>query len=116
MRRIDSPTLAGATLDRSYHVCAFFDSRDDEYQVLAPFYREGIEWGEKAVHIVDPALRLDHRHRLRQDFPTVTDGVTLRAAASVAGSALHTARLLDETARALRAKDEFLATRHRHPS
>lgn len=65
MRRIDEPTLAGTTLDRYYHVCAFFDSRDDEYAVLAPFYREGIDWGEKAVHIVDPALRQDHRRRLR---------------------------------------------------
>jgi hypothetical protein len=66
MRRIDEPTLAGATLDRYYHVCAFFDSRDDEYSVLAPFYRERIEWGEKVVHIVDPALRQDHKHRLRE--------------------------------------------------
>lgn len=66
MRRIDDLTLAGTTLDRYYHVCAFFDSRDEEYAVLAPFYREGIESGEKAVHIVDPALRRDHKRRLRE--------------------------------------------------
>jgi signal transduction histidine kinase/ActR/RegA family two-component response regulator len=46
---------------------------------------------------------------LQQDFPSVTASVTLRAAASVADSAVHTARLLDERERALRAKDEFLA-------
>ena len=29
--------LAGATLDRSRHVCAFFNSKKEEYRVLLPF-------------------------------------------------------------------------------
>lgn len=58
-------TLAGTTLDRYYHVCAFFNSRDEEYGVLTHFYKEGLAWGEKALHIVNPDLRDDHKHRLR---------------------------------------------------
>jgi hypothetical protein len=56
--------LAGAVLDRSRHVCAFFNSREDEYQVLLPFIREGFERGDRAFHVVDPAYRAAHLRRL----------------------------------------------------
>jgi hypothetical protein len=64
--------LAGATLDRYRHVCAFFHTRDEEYRVLLPFIKEGIERHEKAFHIVDPALRHDHVHRLEEAGIDVT--------------------------------------------
>jgi hypothetical protein len=57
-------SLAGTRLDPFYHVCAFFNSRDEEYEVLCPFFREGIDGGEKAIHIVNPALVDDHLRRL----------------------------------------------------
>jgi DNA-binding NarL/FixJ family response regulator len=41
------------------HICAFFDSPDDEYRALLPFIKEGLAIGEKAVHTVDPRRR-DH--------------------------------------------------------
>ena len=56
--------LAGGVLRRRPHVCAFFDSRDEEYQMLLPFLKDGLERGEKEFHIVDPALRGDHLARL----------------------------------------------------
>lgn len=59
-----APTLAGHTLDPYFHVCAFFNSRDEEYRVLSDYYREGLDGGEKALHIVDPDLRRDHKRRL----------------------------------------------------
>lgn len=59
-------SLAGTTLDPYYHVCAFFGSRDDEYRVLAPFYRETLDWGEKLLHVIDPRLEGDHEGRLEQ--------------------------------------------------
>jgi len=58
--------LAGSTLDRSRHVCAFFHNRDEEYRVLLPFVKEGFEEGHKAFHIVDPAHREEHLHRLKE--------------------------------------------------
>ena len=51
--------LAGAVLDRSRHVCAFFHSREEEYRVLLPFVREGFEQGDKAFHIVEYETRLN---------------------------------------------------------
>ena len=46
-------------------MCAFFNTRDEEYRALLPFVHEGFQRGEKAIHIVDPALRTDHLARLR---------------------------------------------------
>jgi hypothetical protein len=57
-------SFAGGTLDRYRHVCAFFDSFDDELKVLSPFVREGLERGEKAFHIVDPVLKNEYRTHL----------------------------------------------------
>lgn len=59
--------LAGASLQNSRHVCAFFHTPDEEYEVLLPFIKEGIDAGEKAFHIVDPALRSEHFRRLEQE-------------------------------------------------
>lgn len=56
-------SIAGTELDY-FHICAFFNSRDEEYAVLGPFYKEGLDQGEKGLHIVDPAMQGDHRSRL----------------------------------------------------
>ena len=56
--------FASATLGAERHICAFFHSPDEEYRVLLPFIREGIDRGEKAFHIVDPRLMDDHFRRL----------------------------------------------------
>ena len=57
--------FANATLGTERHICAFFHSPDEEYHVLSPFIREGLERGEKAFHIVDPRLIEDHLARMR---------------------------------------------------
>ena len=54
--------LGGAVLGPPRHICAFFNSRDDEYRVLLPFIKDGFECGEKVVHTVDPERRDDHLH------------------------------------------------------
>ena len=56
--------FAGSTLGSQRHVCAFFHTPDEEYQVLLPFVKEGFERGDKAFHIVDPNLRDEHLCRL----------------------------------------------------
>jgi hypothetical protein len=57
-------SIAGTQLD-AYHVCAFFDSRTQEYATLAPFYQEGVAQREKNLHIVAADLHDDHKARLR---------------------------------------------------
>jgi hypothetical protein len=60
----DHVRLAGGKLEGSRHACAFFNSRDEEYRVLLPFAREGVECGEKCFHIVDPGHREERLERL----------------------------------------------------
>jgi len=57
-------SLAGALLDGTRHVCAFFSSDDEEYEVLLPFTKDGFNCGDKAIHIVNPNQRDDHLRRL----------------------------------------------------
>ena len=58
--------FANATLGSERHICAFFHSPAEEYRVLLPFIREGIERGEKAFHIVDPRTMEEHFRQLRE--------------------------------------------------
>jgi hypothetical protein len=56
--------LCGTTLHRHRHICAFFRTADDHYRILLPFIKDGLDAGEKAVHIVDPLRRAEHVRRL----------------------------------------------------
>src|SRR2546425_882195 len=51
-----SVKFAGGILGRQRHICAFFNSIDEEHRVLRSFIKDGFEQGEKAFHIVDPEL------------------------------------------------------------
>ena len=65
MKRVRGPiSLAGSQLDEARHVCAFFNSDEEEYRVLLPFIKDGFECGDKAVHIINPDQHLDHLQRL----------------------------------------------------
>ncbi|HZW13347.1 MAG TPA: MEDS domain-containing protein [Noviherbaspirillum sp.] len=58
-------SIAGRPL-QYFHICAFFNSRDEEYEVLTPFFKEAVDQNEKNLHIVGPAMLDDHRKRLSQ--------------------------------------------------
>src|ERR1700740_2290307 len=57
-------SFAGSQLAETRHVCAFFNSDEEEYRVLLPFIKDGFECGHKAVHVVNPEQREDHLQRL----------------------------------------------------
>jgi MEDS: MEthanogen/methylotroph, DcmR Sensory domain len=56
--------FAGSQLGEVRHVCAFFNSDDEEYRVLLPFIKDGLECGDKAIHVVSPDQHRDHLQRL----------------------------------------------------
>jgi hypothetical protein len=58
--------LAGVTLGRARHICALFHDRDEWYEILLPFIREGLELGDKALHIIDGKRRTDHLDQLKR--------------------------------------------------
>jgi len=59
-----SPQFAGGSLGGQRHICAFFNSSDEEHRVLGSFIKEGFEKGDKAFHLVNPVRREDHLRRL----------------------------------------------------
>lgn len=44
-------------------MCAFVDSREQQYEILLPFLRHGIESNDKILSIVDPLNLMDHHRR-----------------------------------------------------
>jgi hypothetical protein len=65
MRKNATPIrLAGFELAETRHVCAFFNSDEEEYRVLLPFIADGFECGDKAVHVLNPGEREEHMQRL----------------------------------------------------
>ena len=65
MKRVTAPiSLAGSELGEIRHICAFFNSDEEEYRVLLPFIKDGLTCGDKAVHVLNPTQRHDHLHRL----------------------------------------------------
>jgi len=59
-----SVQFAGGNLAGHRHICAFFNSIDEEHRVLRSFFKDGFDRGEKATHIVDPEKREEHLKRL----------------------------------------------------
>jgi hypothetical protein len=56
--------FAGSQLAEARHICAFFNSADEEYRVLLPFIKEGFVCGHKAVHVINPERHEEHIQRL----------------------------------------------------
>jgi MEDS: MEthanogen/methylotroph, DcmR Sensory domain len=61
-----SVRLFGENLDEGMHICTFFRTSAERYRVLMPFIREGMEQGDRAFHVVNPALRNEHTQRIAE--------------------------------------------------
>jgi hypothetical protein len=69
----NSVQVAGTTLGQHRHICAFFNGLDEQHRVLGSFIKEGLDQGDKAFHLVNPALREDHLRRLADAGVNVQD-------------------------------------------
>ena len=49
-----STQFSASTFGQHRHICAFFNSFDEQHRVLRPFVTDGIDLGEKVYHYVDP--------------------------------------------------------------
>ena len=52
--------FTGNTFDQRRHICAFFNSADEQHRVLRSFIKDGFDLREKAFHLVDPERRDEH--------------------------------------------------------
>lgn len=64
MKRQQSVTLCGETLYGPRHICAFFDSREEQYDVLMPYFKEGLDNKEEVITILESHTHHDHCCRL----------------------------------------------------
>lgn len=58
--------LTRSALDRFRHICVFYNSQDEEYNILRSFISEGFNKGDKAFHIIDERSRQDHLRHLQE--------------------------------------------------
>ena len=75
MKEQSSVTICGEKLDCPLHVCAFFDSREEQYDVLLPWLKEGIDKNEEVFTILSGSLHDDHCSRLSQSGIPVQQAV-----------------------------------------
>jgi len=64
MKKQQSVTLCGETLHGPRHICAFFDSREEQYEVLLPYFKEGLDNKEEVITILESNTHHDHCCRL----------------------------------------------------
>jgi MEDS: MEthanogen/methylotroph, DcmR Sensory domain len=61
-----SVQFAGGSLGGQRHICAFFNSLDEQHRVLRSFIKDGFEQGDKAFHLVNPERREEHLKHLSE--------------------------------------------------
>jgi hypothetical protein len=60
METTTHPLPTGEIFSQRRHICAFFNSIDEQHRVLRSFIKDGFERREKAFHLVDPEEREEH--------------------------------------------------------
>ncbi len=71
--------LCGQEVDQPGHICAFFTSRDEEYETLIPYLKDGVDAGEQVLNVLDEDRLHDHRDRLEAAGVPTGDGGVLVA-------------------------------------
>ena len=66
--------LCGQEIGRPGHICAFFDSHDEEYDTLIPYMKDGVETNEQVLNVLDESRLGDHRARVEAAGIPVEDG------------------------------------------
>ena len=69
-------TLCGCQLEEPGHICAFFNSRAEEYDILAPFFSEGLSEDEEIISVVGADRYSEHCRQLEEhgiDVPKATE-------------------------------------------
>jgi hypothetical protein len=89
--------LCGQEIDRPGHICAFFTSRDEEYETLIPYLKDGVDAGEQVLNVLDEARLDDHRARLEAGGIPMADGRVLLSSSEdtyLAGGYFDMARMV----------------------
>lgn len=58
--------LARSTIECPCHACAFFHTKEEEYQVVLPFLKDGLDTGDKNYQLIDGTRRAERLARLNE--------------------------------------------------
>ncbi|WP_244307521.1 MEDS domain-containing protein [Flavobacterium limi] len=56
--------MCGETLETPIHICAFFDSHEERYNVILPYIQEGLDKNDKVINILESSCHHEHCKRL----------------------------------------------------
>jgi hypothetical protein len=58
--------LARSTVECPCHACAFFHTKEEEYQIILPFVKDGLHTGDKNYQFVDKGRRAERLASLKE--------------------------------------------------
>lgn len=90
--------LCGREVQQPGHICAFFTSREEEYDTLIPYLKEGVDTGDQVLNVLDADRLADHRERLDAAGVPFHDGrlqMTSSEDTYLAGGQFEMARMVD---------------------
>ncbi|WP_316737529.1 MEDS domain-containing protein [Pedobacter aquatilis] len=59
-------SLCGESLSAPMHICGFFDSREEQYEVILPYIKEGLDKNEKVINILESDRHREHCNCLKE--------------------------------------------------
>lgn len=71
----NSFTVCGETFVGPMHICGFFDSEEERYDVILPYIKEGLENNEEVINILESTSHRDHCDRLAKVGIAVDDKI-----------------------------------------
>ena len=60
MAKSTSFSVCGETLSSPMHICGFFDSKEEQYEVIIPYINEGLNNNEKVINILEGNRHSEH--------------------------------------------------------
>ncbi|MEN2412206.1 MEDS domain-containing protein [Flavobacterium mesophilum] len=60
MNKQTSFSVCGESLSAPMHICGFFDSKEQQYEVIVPYIMEGLEANDKVINILEGSHHGEH--------------------------------------------------------
>ncbi|HET6227920.1 MAG TPA: MEDS domain-containing protein [Bacteroidia bacterium] len=57
--------VCGERFSNPMHICAFFDSQQEQYDVITPYIKEGLAGNEQVINILEANIHSQHREHLK---------------------------------------------------
>lgn len=73
MKKNQTLTLCGEIYSEPMHICGFFASEDERYEVILPYLKEGLENNEEVLNILESTSYTNHCERLSQSGISVNE-------------------------------------------